>query len=219
MRFSYKDAENYGGSGGGGFFSLANDGDVAKVRFLYNKLEDIEGVAVHQIEVDGKRKYVGCLREYGAPIEDCPFCKAGMFVNAKLFMPVFDIASGQTKTWERGKKFFDKMASLCKRYASKDNLVNHIFEVERHGKPKDTQTTYEIYDVDTDDTEIEDLPEAPNLDNLVLEKSADEMQYFLDYGEFPDASSDAKPRRRERADDDEVPTRRRTPSNRNEDTF
>ena len=214
-RFSYDEVDNYGGNGGQGFFSLSDDGDVAKVRFLYNKLEDVEGLAVHQIELDGKKRYVNCLREYGKPVDDCPFCKAGMFVNAKLFIPIYDIESGQVKTWERGKKFFGKLAGICKRYASKDDLVSHIFEVERHGKKGDTQTTYEIFEVSSDDTALEDLPEAPDVvGKLVLDKSKEEMQYFLDYNEFPD--SDEAPRRSRASE--EMPVRRRTPRN-NEDTF
>lgn len=217
-RFSYSDADNYGGNGGGGFFSLPNDGDVARVRFLYNKLEDIEGYSVHEVEIDGKRRYVSCLREYNQPIDDCPLCKKGMFCNAKLFMPIYDVDSGQTKVWERGKKFFGKMAGLCSRYASKEDLVNHIFEVERHGKKGDTQTTYEIFDCGKDETAIEDLPEAQNpLGTIILDKSKEELQYFLDYGEFPDSGNGGDNRRTSRS---EEPIRRRTPSTRNnEDTF
>ena len=214
-RFSYEDAENYGGNGGGGFFSLPNDGDVARVRFMYNKLEDVEGVSVHEIELNGKKRYVSCLREYNQSIDTCPFCKKGMFVNAKLFIPIYDVDSGQTKIWERGKKFFGKIAGLCSRYASKEDLVNHIFEVERHGKKGDTQTTYEIFDCDKDNTSLEDLPEVQSaIGTIVLDKNADEMQYFLDYGEFPDTSEE-RPARRSSTD---MPVRRRTPSS-SEDTF
>lgn len=217
MRFSYENVDNYGGNGGSGFFSLANDGDVARVRFMYNKLEDIEGVAVHEIEVNGKKRYVNCLREYGHPVDDCPLCKKGLYVQAKLFIPVFDVETEQVKVWERGKKFFGRMAAICSRYASKDNLVNHTFEVERHGKKGDTQTTYEMFDVGTDDVELENLPELPTIvGGLVLDKNKDELQYFVDYNEFPDSSSD-RPAKRTASND--MPIRRRTPSISNEDTF
>jgi len=218
-RFSYEEADNYGGNGGHGFLSIPNDGDVVKVRFMYNKLEDIEGVAVHQIEVDGKKRYVNCLREYGKPVDDCPMCKTGRFVNAKLFIPVYDIESGTVKIWERGKKFFGKMAGLCSRYASKDNLVSHVFEIERHGKKGDTQTTYEVYECEKDDTTLEDLPEAPDIiGGLVLDKSKEEMQYFIDYDEFPGSESNDRPVRRSTSD--EMPVRRRrTPATSDEDTF
>lgn len=216
-RFSYDEVDNYGSNGGGGFFSLPNDGDVARVRFLYNKLEDVEGVAVHQIELDGKKRYVNCLREYGKPVDDCPFCKAGMFVQAKLFIPVYDMESDQVKIWERGKKFFSKIAGLCSRYASKEDLVSHIFEVERHGKKGDTQTTYEIFDCEKDNTTLEDLPEVPEvIGKLVLDKSKEEMQYYLDYEEFPDANESSG---RRASKSEEIPVRRRTPSRNNEDTF
>jgi len=215
-RFSYDEVDNYGGNGGSGFLSIPNDGDVVRVRFLYNKLEDIEGIAIHQVEIDGKKRYVNCLREYGKPVDDCPLCKKGMFVNAKLFIPVYDIETGQVKIWERGKKFFGKMAGICSRYASKDNLVSHIFEIERHGKKGDTQTTYEVFEVEKDKTELEDLPEAPDIiGSLVLDKSKDELQYFVDYGEFPDAGTNNR-----RTSSDEMPVRRRrTPATSDEDTF
>ena len=218
-RFSYDEVDNYGGSGSGNFLSIPNDGDVVKVRFMYNGLDDIEGFAIHQVEIDGKRKYVNCLREYGKPVDDCPLCKSGSFVNAKLFIPVYDVESGTVKIWERGKKFFGKIAGLCSRYASKDPLVSHIFEIERHGKKGDTQTTYEVYECGADETILEDLPEVPTiLGSTVLDKSKDELQYYVDYGEFPGAeSSNERPARRSTSSDD-MPVRRRTPRS-NEDTF
>lgn len=216
-RFSYEEADNYGGSGGQGFFSLSNDGDVARVRFMYKGLADIEGYAVHQIEYNGKKRYVNCLREYGHPVDDCPLCKKGMFVNAKLFIPVYDVESGQIKIWERGKKFFSKLSGLCARYASDTDFVSHQFDVERHGKKGDTQTTYEIFEVKNDGTKLEDLPEVPDvLGGIVLDKSFEELQYFADYNEFPD-STDGSERRSSRQTE-EMPVRRRTPSSR-EDVY
>ena len=66
-RFAADQASNYGGSGGGGFFRLADDGDVAKVRFMYNDINDVVGDSVHEIEVpaDGgktKKKYLAELQ-------------------------------------------------------------------------------------------------------------------------------------------------------------
>ena len=40
-RFRASEADNYGGNGGGGFFSLSNDGDTAQVRFMYNGIDDV----------------------------------------------------------------------------------------------------------------------------------------------------------------------------------
>jgi hypothetical protein len=187
-RFRAGEEDNYGGNGGHGFFSLANDKDVASVRFMYNGIEDVEGFAVHQVEIGDKKRYVNCLREYNQPMSACPFCEARKFQIAKLFIPVYVVDEDQIKFWERGKKFFAKISSLCGRYP---NLVSHTFDIERHGKKGDTNTTYEIYETGQDDTTMEDLPEVtPVLGTLILDKTVDDMNYYLDNGCFPNNNDD-----------------------------
>lgn len=212
-RFNFQDADNYGGTGGGGFFSLKNDGDVARVRFMYNSIDDVQGDAVHEVELDGKKRYVSCLRAYNEPLSECPFCNARMLQKAKLFVPLYDVDSDRAVTWERGKKFFSKISSLCARYP---DIVHHVFEIERNGKAGSTQTTYEIYEVSDDDTTLEDLPELPNIvGGIVLEKTAEEMEYYLKNGDFPndEAEREAEPVRRRTS---ETPSRRTPASNRRE---
>ena len=216
-RFRADEVEHYGGQGGGGYFSLKNDGDTARVRLMYNGVDDVEGLSVHRVEVDGKNRYVNCLRNYNDPLDVCPFCRERMYTTAKLFIPVYNIDEDKVQVWERGKKFFQKLSSLCSRYP---NLVSHIFEIERNGKSGDTQTTYELYEIEKDDTTLEDLPEVPEtVGGVVLDKSADDMEYFLESGSFP-PEDDAPPRRRESRE--EAPrrreaTRRRTPARRGSD--
>lgn len=204
-RFGFEDADNYGGNGGHGFFSLKNDKDTARVRFMYRDMQDVSGYAVHQIELDDKKRYVNCIRSYNDPMDKCPFCKAGKAQQAKLFVPIFDIDSETVKIWERGKKFFNQLSGLCTRYP---NLVSEIIDVERNGKKGDQGTTYSLYPVESDDTTLEDLPEVPDIiGGLVLDKTADEMEYFLDYGEFPNGDSEPVTRRgrESRVAEDEVP--------------
>lgn len=182
-KFSVNDVENYGGNGGGNFFSLKNDKDVATVRFMYNTIEDVEGYAVHEVEVDGKKRYVNCLRSYNEPVDKCPLCAARYKVLAKLFVMLYDVDAEEVKVWDRGKTFFSKLSSLCARY---NPLVSTPFEIERNGKKGDTKTTYETYALDTDETKLEDLPEIPELlGTLILDKTAEELNYFLDNGVFP----------------------------------
>lgn len=209
-RFNASEADNYGGQGGAGFFRLANDGDVARVRFMYNSIDDVEGVSVHQVEIGEKKRYVNCLREYSDPVDKCPFCREHMSVQAKLFVPVYDVEEDRVKIWERGKKFFNKISGLCSRYP---NLVEKEFEIERHGKPKDTNTTYEIFPMDdSESVSMEDLPELPDdFAKFVLDKSADDMEYYLEEGKFPPEEDEA-PRRRGSSrrseavdDEDDVP--------------
>lgn len=212
-RFNAETAENYGGNGGHGFFSLANDKDTARVRFMYNGIEDLQGYAVHEVEVDGRKRYVNCLREYNELIDNCPMCAAQRFQVAKLYIPLYVIdertGKGEIKLWERGKKFIAKLSSICSRYP---NLVSHIFEIERNGKKGEQTTTYEIYEVGQDDTILEDLPEVPEiLGGVVLDKTAQEMEHYLDYGEFP--STEQPTERRAESRREEVT--RRTPANTN----
>lgn len=212
--FSVKDADKYGGQGGGGYFSLKNDRDTAKVVFPFNDIEDIKGYSVHQIEIDGKKRYVNCLHEYGQPKDDCPFCAAGKFTLAKYFIPVYNVDEDRVQTWERGKQFGDRLTSLCSR---NPNLVTHGFEIERIGKKGDTKTTYEIYsDRDNDDPDrtVEDFDVPNPLGTIILDKSAEDMQFYLETGEFP-ADDDAynRPTRRESREEDR-PTRRPSASSR-----
>lgn len=211
-RFNANEVENYGGNGGAGYFSLKNDKETAQVRFMYNNIDDVEGYAVHQVEIDGKKRYVNCLREYNQPVSDCPFCEARNFQLAKLFVPLYDIEDDKVKIWERGKKFFSKIGSICARY-SNPTVVSHIFEIERNGKPGDQTTSYEIYETDQDNTTMEDLPEKPELlGGLILDKSADEMRYYLDNGKFPSDNEENHVVRRRESTSEETP--RRTPQRR-----
>ena len=219
-RFNTENADKYGGQGGAGYFSLKNDKDVAQVRFMYDSIDDVEGYAVHEVTIDDKKRYVNCLREYNEPKDKCPFCAANKFTTAKLFIPIYNIDLDRVQVWERGKKFISKISSICARYP---NVVSHKFEIERNGQKGDTSTTYEIYEIGKDDTTLQDLPEPnPILGTLVLDKSADDMEFYLDNGYFPPDDEDMPVRRRARQEDEppfEERGTRRTPANRRRDTF
>ena len=204
-RFGVGDADKYGGQGGSGYFSLKDDKDVARVRFLFDGIEDVEGFAVHEVEIDGKKRYVNCLREYGQPVDTCPFCAAQKFVQVKYFIPLYNIDQDKIQTWERGKKFGQKISSLCSRYP---HLVSHTFEIERNGRAGEQTTTYEIYETGQDDTTISQF-EIPNpLGSHVLDKSADEMACYLNTGYFPEDGAPTQRRSNAPANEDRGYTRR-----------
>jgi len=211
-RFNVANADNYGGQGGGGYFSLKEDKETAQVRFLYDTVDDIEGFAVHEIPDKNSnspyaKKSVNCLREYGAPVDDCPFCKAGKPVKVKYFVPIWNIKENRMQTWERGKKFGGRLSSMCSRYP---HLYTHIFEIERQGASGSTETQYEIWETGQTDVKLEDFGEIQNpLGSHVLDKSAEDMQYYLDRGSFMDDEDTATPSR------DEQQYIRRTPANTN----
>ena len=214
-RFTADTVDRYGGQGATGYFSLKGDGDSAVVRFLYKDVDDVEGFAVHEVEIDGKKRYVNCLREYDQSIDDCPFCKAKMFQVAKLFVPVYNEKERKVQIWERGKKFFQKISGLCSRY-NKAPIYQQTFEIVRNGKPGDTQTTYEIYRTDepVDDASLSeyDMPEI--LGTTVLDKSADDMEFYLDNGYFP-PEGDIPVRRSSSRREEEEEEREERPARRN----
>jgi hypothetical protein len=232
MRFSFEESEHYQNKGGGaGFFKLVNDKDIATVRLLYNNADDIEGFSCHRVEIGDKFRYVNCLRTYRDPIDDCPLCKSGNKAQAKLFIPLYNEDAQEVQVWERGSKFFAKVSGVCTRYGSKSPIVSQIFEVERSGKPKDTATDYNFYRTEdpADDKTLDDFDMPKILGGIIIDATADDMEYYLDNGEFPPADDDAPAPRRSRREreeeEEERPSRRsegrRTParSRRNEDEF
>lgn len=203
-RFSYQDADNYGNSGGSNFFQLKNDGETARVRFMYRTADDIEGVSVHEIKLGDKTRYVNCTREYSDPIDKCPLCKSGSKITAKVFVPLYDVDTGEVLVWERGKKFFPQLTELCSRYP---NLVSQVIEITRHGGKNDTNTTYTTWPLGSpDNTRLEDLPEPVDIyaKGIVLDKTPEDMEYYSRYHEFPDKQSQPAPQDTQYA--------RRTPS-------
>lgn len=212
-RFNMDTADNYGNNGSNAsFFMLKDDKDTARVRFLYDGIEDIEGYAVHEVEVGDKRRYVNCLREYNEPIEKCPFCAAQMRVIPKLFLKMYDVDTNECKIWERGKSYFQKMSSMCSRYKP---LYNEVVEVERNGKKGDKQTSYTFYPVESSEFDIDSIEMPEALGTIVLDKTADEMETYLNIGDFPSSSASVAS---SRSHNDDVPFNdsqvvRRTPNN------
>jgi hypothetical protein len=230
-RFSYEDADKYGSKGGGAnFFQLKQDGETAKVHLLGNDMNDFPGYAVHRVPVGDSYRYVNCLREAGESVDVCPFCAEGKHnpeiskIYAKVFIPLYDIDSDSVKIWERGKSFYKELSS----YASHTpNMSKAVTEIERSGKKGDTNTSYRLYKDSMDEkfdiaNVAEDIPEV--LGTIILDKTAEDMEYYLRKDKFPNDtdSDDTKVVRRGSRADDDKPSRRddeerRRPSRRNDE--
>ena len=212
--FRVQDADKYAGNAGAPYFALKDDRDSKKVRFLFDSIDDVRGYCVHQVQVGDKKRYVNCLHEYGKPKDDCPFCRAGKFTVAKYFIPLLNLEEDKVQMWERGRTFGDRLTSIC---ARNPHLMTHGFEIERVGKKGDTKTTYEIYSDPSNDDPDFDLNsyEIPNpLGTIILDKSPEDMEFFLETGEFPqeDESENERPVRRNTNNDDYSRPVRRTPA-------
>ena len=181
--FGFNDADNYGQSNSGSFFTLRDDKDTARVRFMYRTIDDVQGNVVHQVEIGDKHRYVNCLRAYNEPLDKCPLCAAQYKQLPKLFLKVYNEDAGEVQIWERGKTYFQKMASLASRY---NPLCDEVIEIERNGKKGDMKTSYEFYPIENSQFDLDsvDMPEA--LGTIILDKTADEMNDYLSIGDFVD---------------------------------
>ena len=192
---------------GSDFFILADDGDTARVRFLYDDPQggDMDFYLVHEVEIGGKKRYVSCNAvddEGRMHTDDCPLCKSGNKAKEKLFLQLYDEETDSIKLWERGKNFVTKIVSFLNRYGS---LVAQSFDVERRGKKGDTNTTYEFYALEKDDKTLEDFPERQELEGgFIIKATPDDMYdmidgvYQIEGQQHEDEYAGAAPSRRER---------------------
>ena len=108
-RISYDEQDKYESSGNGEWFSLKNDGDIARVQFMADSPDDLEIFACHRVKIGEKERYVDCLRSYNDPIDVCPLCAAGVPVKPVRFVVMYQHDDGKVKIWERGKQFIGKL--------------------------------------------------------------------------------------------------------------
>lgn len=200
------DVDNYRSGGDFNYLQLKEDGDIAKVRFYIESMNDLKFYVVHEIQVNGKKRYVNCIRTYDQPIDDCPLCAQALQnkelkTTVKMFLPVLDLSDNQVKLFERGKTFKDEIMGHIRRNAP---LVNYPCEIERSGAKNDTSTTYKVYPLaqEKDNTMIKDLPEFDDLlGSYVLDMTFEEMNEYLQSGKVAGVSKQEEnlPRRTSRA--------------------
>ena len=179
------DLNNY--SSEANYFSLKDDGDTATVRIGYNSIEDVEGYALHEVDVNGFKTMVNCLRDYTDPLEMCPLCSHHHRVITKFFVPMYKVEEDAWSFWTRGRNFYSQIADICNNY---NPVVSNIFEVTREGEAGNINTKYDISQVDSDDTTFEDLPELPNvIGTLILDKSFEELENYVNTGSFNGSSN------------------------------
>ena len=196
--------QNQGGGSGSdvGFFTLRNDNDEAVVRFMCDSTDDFEILTVHDVQIGSKYRKVNCIRDPREPLDNCPLCKSGARINNRFFIKMIqydkttDPASGAVKIvpkamiWERSTAYAKTLKSYLDNYGP---LSDVICKVIRHGKAGDMQTTYEIVPnlskaVYKDEIYVKDptlFGDFEAFGTIVMDRTADEMNYFLASGEFP----------------------------------
>ena len=171
-----------------GYFSLKNDGDSARVRFLYETAEDVQGHGVHKVTfANGKFRYVACARQhYDDPSDMCPLCASWNADDKKIFkkiwIPLYDVDKGEILLWDRGITFLrEQLYPLIQQKVTKQTpLCSYVFSIERHGAANSMDTQYEIIEESCDDTRLDDFDEIPSpVGTIILQKTYDELAYFV----------------------------------------
>jgi hypothetical protein len=176
------------------WLKLQNHGDVARVQFLYDSYGELETFATHRIKVtnsDGKEveRLVDCKRSYDDPIDACPFCRAGIPVKASTMVSMYDHKDGKVKIWERGKTFRKQLESFFNRYPK---LSDMVFEIERNGAKGDKKTTYQLFPMpDVEPLDVSEVERPDFLGTVIMDKTVEDMQFYVDNGYFPETESDA----------------------------
>lgn len=182
-KFGLGEAENYGGNGAG-FFSLKDDGDSKTVRFMYDSLDDIQGYAVHRININGRNRYVNCLREYDEPIDNCPLCKARNFQSGKFFFSLYDIEEDTVLLWDRGKNILKTLIPILSEI--KGTVCGTPITITRHGVAGDTNTKYSFELGEPDGCTMEDLPEVSDpTESLILDFDFNTLNDYVKTGKLP----------------------------------
>lgn len=185
-RINISNAGKYGSNNGSEFFTLEDDGDIARVRMLYDQPDgsDLDYYLVHEVEIEGRKKYIACnaLGEDGTLHPDnCPLCQAKYRRIEKLFLQMYLEEEDKYVVWERGRNFVNTIQTYINRYGS---LVQQPIEIERHGKKGSTSTTYVLFPLEVDGATIDDYPEKQELiGTLILELTAEQMEDVID-GKF-----------------------------------
>lgn len=197
--------ELYGNENSNDWLKLSNDGDVARIQFLYGNYNELDTFACHKVKIGEKDRYVSCNRNYDDPLDACPFCQQGLPIKPVMMLSMYDHNDGKVKIWERGKTFIKKMQSLFNRYP---DLSNHVFEIERHGAKGDNKTTYDIYPMpDIEPIDISDIEKPEFLGTFILNKTSDDMQYYLDNNVFPEVNNKQDEYVERRRNTEELPRR------------
>lgn len=202
-------------------FYLKNEKDSAFIRFLFDNLDDVPILSVHNVALTSKSgttyyAQVDCLGE------GCPFCKHATkttpFSPARDmgYMPLLQIYN-ENGEYEPTFKVFNRsvswMSNTLVGFESRYGLDN-IIETEKTGKG--TKTNYMLYPA-MKGVNGQALPELPTLSKLIEDFdvteerivssvrswSVEQMQNYIEFGS-PNPDSDDK------TEEEERPVTRRT---------
>lgn len=133
---AFKSVTQYNEERFGGLFMLREDGESKDVVFLYRNVDDVLIADTHYIKSPEYTGYCHCTGR------GCPACGKNIRVQTKLFIPLYDVETGEVLFWDRSARFEQQlMNDVLKKYP---NPSEFIFRITRNGAPNDVNTTYSI---------------------------------------------------------------------------
>lgn len=181
------------------YFYLADDGDTALVRFNIANIDDLKVTSRHSITLNGKRRNVECIRNYNDPVDTCPLCASGSKPTFRVYIELlsYKIENGKVTSeagvWDQPARFRETLKSYFMDYG---DLRNIIFKLTRHGRKGDTNTTYSLIvanpQIYKNEDYVADFSAFDTFDinrSMVLNKSAEELQYYVENGAFPEVGT------------------------------
>lgn len=192
---------NYNGGNSPQFFSLRNDGDEAVVRIMHDSPNDFDIIGVHSVKVGDRFRKVGCVRSTNQPVDVCPLCKAGTQFQYRFYVHMLQYFNDENGNvvckpviWDRAAKSMSR--ELMDKLNEYGPLSDVIFKIKRSGAHGDMKTTYSInfanpsvYRPDLYKKDEEAFKDYTAFGTVVMDKSAEEINQFMQTGEFPKRES------------------------------
>lgn len=190
------------------WFNLENNGDSSEVIFLVDTKKDLQSYVAHQVQCDGKQRWVDCLRSADDDIEVCPLCQH-MYENSNddsvrkvkaIFIPLIEtskidkegnVKKGSMTYWQRSRKFVE--ANIDFFLNNFGPMTDYICKVTRIGEKKSQDTTYridKIKDLEIDKTQLPEPVEL--LGKLIQEISFEDMVKYLSTGKLPEREEETE---------------------------
>lgn len=194
---------------GVGFFSLKNDGDEAIVRFMHDDTSSFEIIATHSLQLNGKFRRINCVRTPNEPINSCPLCSKGEKLDYRFYIHILQYTNNpdgsvsvEPKIWERSLSYANKLREYINNYGPMSDV---ICKIVRHGRAGDMKTEYEIIPNLNQQVYRPDIFKKVNglfddfkvLGRIVLDKSASEISYYLNTGNFPNQTNNTEQKQTE----------------------
>lgn len=144
MQMSWEESRKLSEGGNNSFFKL-EDGQSARVRFIYNNYGEIIPLGVHSIQVGNQYPLIDCCREIGQPKEVCKWCNSNHAVVTRVVLPLYNLETNNIEYWTRsGKWVDDNLFPLFEEIPSNQTIAGQTYKIKRKGTGRDTNYTVMI---------------------------------------------------------------------------